>query len=120
MSIDDIYMSDLSIEEEEETTSIYFSLMSKMRSEQDTVIEEEEDQRASGDYNNGIVKIKGDKEKKIYREYNGLQIEGFLNLLNNGISTTVAANQFVISKASAYRFRKQWMLNGSVVQEQML
>ncbi|KAI8884565.1 hypothetical protein K501DRAFT_271669 [Backusella circina FSU 941] len=38
-------------------------------------------------------------------------------MLNNGISTTVAAKQLGITKTSAYRFREQWMKTGKVVRK---
>ncbi|KAI9261313.1 hypothetical protein EDC94DRAFT_501553, partial [Helicostylum pulchrum] len=46
--------------------------------------------------------------------YTDTQIEGFLKLLNNGVSTMSAAKQLGISKTSAYRFRKEWKTDGQV------
>ncbi|KAI8076140.1 hypothetical protein BDF21DRAFT_400514 [Thamnidium elegans] len=134
MSVNDINMSELSIEEEEEVTTIYVSLMSKMRTEYDAItamelddkingdlevesgiesVEElkpelkKEEESAAGDAEVVILKKKETKSKKVYRDYSDLQIEAFLGLLNNGISTTVAAKQLGITKTSAYRFREQ-------------
>ncbi|KAG2193205.1 hypothetical protein INT46_005153 [Mucor plumbeus] len=142
MSVNNLDMSVLSIEEEVEVETIYVSLMSKLRVEYDTIsamelddeinddlqIEsgmelfeeeipetEEEKERTTKNAEVGFLKKKEIKSKKVYRDYSDLQIEAFLDLLNNGISTTAAAKQLGITKTSAYRFREQWMKTGEVV-----
>lgn len=57
MSIVDIDMSELKIEEEEEVTTIYVSLMSKMRSEYDAITAMELDEEI-----NANLQIKDEQE----------------------------------------------------------